>query len=56
MEWVFELAVPQRINTVIQSVQRVHSALNSSPLAEGHPELAEKLELFAGTHLVECRC
>lgn len=48
MEWVFELSVPQRINTVIQSVRRVHSALNSSPLAEGHPELAEKLKLFAG--------
>jgi hypothetical protein len=47
---VFELPVPQRINPVIQSVRRVYSVLNSSPLAGGRPELAEKIKVFAGPH------
>ena len=32
--------------------RRVHVALSSSPLAGGHPELAEKIKVFAGTHHV----
>lgn len=51
MACVFELPAPLRINTVIQSVQRVRSALNSSPLAGGRPELAERLRLFADSNL-----
>jgi hypothetical protein len=50
MACVFELPVPQRINPVIQSVRRVYSVLNCSPLAGGRPELAEKIKVFAGTH------
>jgi hypothetical protein len=49
MAWVFELAGPQRINPVVQSVRRVKSALSASPLAVGHSEFAEKIEAFAGT-------
>jgi hypothetical protein len=50
MASVFELPAPQRINPVMQSVRRVYSALNSSPLAGGRPELAEKIKVFAGTY------
>ena len=50
MASVFELAAPQQINPVMQSVWRVHAALSSSPLVGGHPELAEKIKVFAGTH------
>jgi hypothetical protein len=51
MAWVFGLAVPQRSNPVVQFVRRVHAALASSPLAGGHPELAEKMKVFAGARL-----
>lgn len=47
---VFQLAAPQQTNPVMQSVRRVHAALSSSPLAGRHPELAEKIKVFAGTH------
>jgi hypothetical protein len=50
MASVFELPAPQRINPVMQSVWRVYSVLNSSPLAGGRPELAEKIKVFAGTY------
>jgi len=52
MASVFELAEPQQINPVMQSVRRVHAALSSSPLVSGRPELAEKIKVFAGTHHV----
>lgn len=52
MDWVFELAAPQRINQVMQAARRVYSALKSSPLAGSQPELAEKIRVFAGDHRV----
>ena len=51
MAWVFGLAVPQRTSPVVQFVLRVHAALARSPLAGGHPELAEKMKVFVGAHL-----
>lgn len=51
MACVFELAAPQRINLVVKSVRRVHSALSSSPLAGNHPELAERIRVFADSQL-----
>lgn len=52
MARVFELAMPQRVDPVIQFVRRVQAALTSSPLAGGHCELAEKIKVFAGPDLV----
>jgi hypothetical protein len=51
MTGVLELAAPQRINQVMQAVRRVHSVLESNP-AGGCQELAEKIQVFAGDHLV----
>src|SRR5690348_2388315 len=51
MASVFELAAPQRINLVVKSVRRVHSVLSNSPLAGIHPELTEKIRVFADSQL-----
>lgn len=51
MAWVLELAVAQRTHPVIQFVRRVRATLASSPMADHHRELAERIEVFAGASL-----
>ena len=51
MAQVFGLAEPQRINLVVKSVRRVHSVLSNSPLAGNHPELTEKIRVFAASQV-----
>jgi hypothetical protein len=51
MTRVFELAAAQRINLVVKSVRRLHSVLSNSPLAGNHPELTEKIRVFADSQL-----
>jgi hypothetical protein len=45
---VFELDPAQRTNSIMRSVQRVQSALSSSPHAGSSPELEAKMRAFAG--------